>query len=230
MSTEPTRAFVAVNVPGFTVAGFEVTLYGRIWVTPEALDLQHELEQRARKLEGEGGTLTQRTETSRASNSGVIASSSSGGLSATAEHAPSLAGVAFSTPRKQLLPYNWGKFQGWVSLIVGAFAALFAIYAVTAGITMDEKSTGYAIASPLLIVSGYAFVRRKKYAVAMTYVWMTFYVVIFLFSLHDSLTNKAITSQQQGEELGKGLAEMGIGLLFWGLCAVYYRKRRLEFN
>src|ERR1700693_6217703 len=35
MSTEPTRALVAVNVPGFTVAGFEVTFYGRFWVTPE---------------------------------------------------------------------------------------------------------------------------------------------------------------------------------------------------
>jgi len=37
MSTEPTRALVAVNVPGFTVAGFGVTLYGRIWVIPEGV-------------------------------------------------------------------------------------------------------------------------------------------------------------------------------------------------
>jgi hypothetical protein len=35
MSTEPTRALVAVNVPGVTVAGFGVPLYGRIWVTLE---------------------------------------------------------------------------------------------------------------------------------------------------------------------------------------------------
>jgi hypothetical protein len=35
MSTEPTSARVAVNVPGSTVAGFAVTLYGRFWVTPE---------------------------------------------------------------------------------------------------------------------------------------------------------------------------------------------------
>src|SRR5260370_36645097 len=37
MSTEPTSALVAVNVPGFTVAGFAVPLYGRFWVTLEGL-------------------------------------------------------------------------------------------------------------------------------------------------------------------------------------------------
>ena len=35
MPTEPTRAPVGVNVPGFPMAGFQLTLHGRIWVTPE---------------------------------------------------------------------------------------------------------------------------------------------------------------------------------------------------
>src|SRR5215469_2282236 len=35
MSREPIRAPLGVNVPGFPIAGFQLTLYGRIWVTPE---------------------------------------------------------------------------------------------------------------------------------------------------------------------------------------------------
>jgi hypothetical protein len=83
---------------------------------------------------------------------------------------------------------------------------------------------------PLLVVSGYAFVFRKKYSVAMAYASMIFQAVIFLLHLLDALTNKALTPEQQGAEIGKGLAQMTIGLLFWGLCAAYYRKRRAEFN
>src|SRR5215469_12930259 len=35
MPREPIRAPSGVNVPGFPMAGFQLTLYGRIWVTPE---------------------------------------------------------------------------------------------------------------------------------------------------------------------------------------------------
>jgi hypothetical protein len=38
MPREPINAPVGVNVPGLTMAGFQLTLYGRIWVTPEAVD------------------------------------------------------------------------------------------------------------------------------------------------------------------------------------------------
>jgi len=36
MPSEPIRAPLGVNVPGFAMAGFQVTLHGRIWVTAEA--------------------------------------------------------------------------------------------------------------------------------------------------------------------------------------------------
>jgi hypothetical protein len=35
MPTEPIRAPVGVNVQGLPMAGFQLTLHGRIWVTPE---------------------------------------------------------------------------------------------------------------------------------------------------------------------------------------------------
>src|SRR5271167_4055133 len=38
MPTEPIRAPVGVNVPGLPMAGFQLTLHGRIWVTPEVRD------------------------------------------------------------------------------------------------------------------------------------------------------------------------------------------------
>jgi hypothetical protein len=35
MPSEPTRALSGDNVPGSPMAGFQLALYGRIWVTPE---------------------------------------------------------------------------------------------------------------------------------------------------------------------------------------------------
>jgi hypothetical protein len=35
MPKEPIRVPLGVNVPGLTVAGFQLTLHGRFWVTPE---------------------------------------------------------------------------------------------------------------------------------------------------------------------------------------------------
>jgi len=135
-----------------------------------------------------------------------------------------------ATPTIRTMPYNWGKFQGWVSLIVGVFAFIFLLPAFISGQSLGEKSMGYAIMSPLLLVSGYAFVRRRKYAVLMTYIWMAFYGIIFLGYLLDALTNKALTPYQQGEEIGTGIGTLVVGIVFWSLCSVYYRKRRPEFS
>jgi hypothetical protein len=129
----------------------------------------------------------------------------------------------------QRLPYRWGMFQGWVSLVVGLFAAVFLIPAFVSGASLDESSKGYAIMSPLLVASGYAFVRRKKYAVVMTYLWIGFNALVFLVSLLDGLTNKSLTPEQQGNEIGRGLGQAVTGIVFWGLCAIYYHKRRSEF-
>ena len=125
--------------------------------------------------------------------------------------------VAAPATPKQTLPYKWGKYQGWVSLIVGAFAALYAIVSLLSGATMDERSTGYAIASPLLIVSGYAFIRRKKYALTMTYVWMIFHVGIFIFRSLGVLTSKLFTPEQQEDFIGTGIGPLLAALLFWGI-------------
>jgi hypothetical protein len=84
------------------------------------------------------------------------------------------------------------------------------------------------LVSPLVIISGYAFIRRKKYAVAVTYVWIGLYVVSFLIALLQLSANKALTFEQQIEQIGKHLGTMIAGCVFWGCCAVYYRKRRAE--
>jgi hypothetical protein len=112
---------------------------------------------------------------------------------------------------------------------VGLFAAVFLIPALVSGMSLDEASKGYAIMSPLLIASGYAFVRRKRYAVVMTYLWIGFNVLMFLVALLDGLTNKSLTPEQQGHEIGTALGQTVTAIVFWGLCAIYYRKRRSEF-
>ena len=40
MPKEPIRAPRGVNVPGLTMAGFQLTLHGRIWVIPEGGSLK----------------------------------------------------------------------------------------------------------------------------------------------------------------------------------------------
>src|SRR5215469_11736800 len=39
MPREPIKALLGVNVLGSALAGFQVTLFGRIWVTPEVLSM-----------------------------------------------------------------------------------------------------------------------------------------------------------------------------------------------
>jgi hypothetical protein len=118
----------------------------------------------------------------------------------------------------QNLPYNWGKFQGWVMMIAGPFVAL-------------QNSGWLAILTvPLTIATGYAFVRRKKFAVAMTYAWMIFIASISLLGVVDAFIRQRITPYEQGEEIGQAIGTLVIGLGFWSLCAMYYRKRRPEFT
>ena|SRR5437867_4380725 len=42
MPKEPIRAPLGVNVPGLTMAGFQLTLHGRIWVIPEVRGTRHQ--------------------------------------------------------------------------------------------------------------------------------------------------------------------------------------------
>ncbi len=62
MPREPINAPVGVNVPGFTMAGFQLTLYGRIWVTPEANEL---IEQQLQDLDNVDAEEEQRQEERR---------------------------------------------------------------------------------------------------------------------------------------------------------------------
>lgn len=146
-----------------------------------------------------------------------------------AKKADNLEAAAAVPPR---LPYLWGFFQGWVLLVVGLFAAI-SCFLPLFGMPLDVNAKGYAMVSPLLIASGYAFIRRKKYAVLMTYLWLGLYVLVFLLLLvlllMGGLTDKSLTPMQQSEEIWAWMAQIGAGLLSWGLCAIYYRKRRSEF-
>jgi hypothetical protein len=156
---------------------------------PVPLGLRDEL---VRRLEGAARKVKPRAESSGLPNPLAIITPSSGGPS-PAKHTSPSGGTMAPVPRKQTLPYNWGKFQGWVSLLVGAFAAVFLLFALVTGTKLDERAMEYAFVSPLLIVSGYTFVRRMKYAVAMTYTWMVLCVVSFLVSLIEAFTNKLLT-------------------------------------
>ena len=85
------------------------------------------------------------------------------------------------------------------------------------------------VLSPMFIVSGFAFFRRKKFAVAMTYVWMGLAVLFFLIGLLGSFADPEFTSAQRIADITVSVFRTGIALAFWGACCKYYRKRRPEF-
>ncbi len=122
------------------------------------------------------------------------------------------------------LPYKWGEFQGWSLGLVGLFSIPVAIA------TNGEKGLAYAIASPFLVASGYAFIRRKQYAINIVYGWVILTAITFLLSVLVTLSNGSLTPNERGESIGKVVAEMLISLLYWVLCAKYYRRRRGEFK
>ena len=129
-----------------------------------------------------------------------------------------------------ILSYNWGKFQGWGSLALGFFAAFFMIYSIASNNTVDERLRDLAIVSPLLVVSGYAFAFRKKFAVGMTYIWMGFIGVLFFITAAIVLWNDNLTASQKSETVGAALGQFIMGLLFWALCNRYYQKRCRELK
>ena len=129
----------------------------------------------------------------------------------------------------QQLPYNWGKFQGWISLVVGLFALLFAMASLVARAPLDDKAWGYGVLSPLLIATGYAIVRRRRWTAVMTYLWIAVYVGVFAVYIFAAFSNTRLTQYQQGELVGTGLGQLLIGGTFWVFCCLYYRKRRSEF-
>lgn len=128
------------------------------------------------------------------------------------------------------LPYKWGKFQGWSSLAVGLFAASFTIYSIVSNGLVDERLTDVAIVSPLLVLSGYAFALRKKFSVAMTYVWMGFIGILFFVTVAVALWNDNLAASEKSGIVGTACGQFITGLLFWVVCNKYYRKRRLEFT
>lgn len=133
-------------------------------------------------------------------------------------------------PTTQVLPYRWGRFQGIVSFAVGIFVVLFAIFIVATGEKLEGQMLSLTVLSPLFIVSGYAFFRRRKFAVAITYVWMGLVVLLFLVTLLGSLADSHYTSAQRVADIAAYSFKTAVGLLFWVACNKYYRRRRLEFT
>ena len=130
---------------------------------------------------------------------------------------------------EQLLPYRWGKFLGWVCLGVGSLVVLLVVWSVVTGERLDQRAKWFALMSPFLIASGYVFVRRRKAALAMTYVWIGFTLVVTVIRAFVALGDPYLTSQEIGESVAVDIIRSFPPLIFWGLCSRYYRKRRPEF-
>jgi len=133
-------------------------------------------------------------------------------------------------PTTQSLPYRWGRFQGIVSFAIGVFVVIFAVVILATGEKLEGQMFSLTVLSPLFIVSGYAFFRRKRFAVTMTYVWMGMAVLLLLIGVLGALANAQFTGTQRAADITASVFQTAIALLFWGACCKYYRRRRLEFK
>ena len=87
-----------------------------------------------------------------------------------------------------------------------------------------------AVVSPLLIFSGYAFLRRKKISIALTYVWIVLIVAVFFVGSVRALINAHLAAEEKWEQLAVSFVSAIPGLAVWIPSNAYYRKRRNEFK
>ena len=105
-------------------------------------------------------------------------------------------------------PYGWGKVQG-VLVILGSFRLL----------DRDPNAESPVLLSRLLfafnLVLGICILRRNRLILPLVAINV---VLMVLSVIGASLTD---------DEFGPVYA---IGVVVWALCAVYYYRRRSEFN
>jgi hypothetical protein len=125
------------------------------------------------------------------------------------------------------LPYLWGYIQGWVMLVASPLLFLVFVAVLVDPKSDSETRLGCIILMALLglaTVTGFGLVRKSKLGMILVFVWTglhVFFVGICLL---------ALVAQPKEATMRIALLLMLVGLVFWGLCSVYYYRRRHDFR
>jgi hypothetical protein len=149
--------------------------------------------------------------------------------SITKPETPSVLPAATAAPL-DVLPYRWGRFQGLLCLTVGIVTPVVAVAILLGGDTPDLRISSLAILSPLLIFSGYSFRWRRRFSLALTYVWIALIAVIFILGSVGALMNATLAAEEKGGQIAANFVDSIPGFILWIPSSMYYRKRQAEFK
>jgi len=123
-----------------------------------------------------------------------------------------------STDDGKPLPYHWGKFQGWLLIIVAPFAILYNAHVLINAQTAQARGEAMAgvLLSLLNILMGIGILRKKHYGLVLVY------VVLGIFILAVGVALVAFPREAMIRGLGS--------LFVWTLYTWYYYKRRHELR
>lgn len=125
------------------------------------------------------------------------------------------------------LPYLWGYIHGWGMLVASPLLFLLFVAVLVDPQSDSETRLGSIILMVLLglgAVTGFGLVRKSKLGMILVFVWAglhVFFVGICLL---------ALVAEPKEPTMAIALLLVLVGLIFWGVCSVYYYRRRHDFR
>lgn len=145
-----------------------------------------------------------------------------------------LAGQGFAAPPfvpgaapPAALSYLWGSIHGWLMLVGCPLLFLLFLAVLVAPESDHETRLGAVILMVLLALgalTGFGLVRKSRMGMILVFVWTglhVFFVGICLL---------AVIGAPKEPSIAIALLVVLVGLAFWGLCSVYYYRRRQLFR
>lgn len=129
---------------------------------------------------------------------------------------------------EQTLPYSFGKFLGWFTIIGGTFGSL----AACGSVAKKDSEAGWAFLLLFalwvaILAVGHGILHRKPWVPGLMYVNFGLAATLFLVALIAKPSTRYIPKH---EEWVRWVAEAALYLLVAGVYAYYFHKRRHEFK
>ena len=124
-------------------------------------------------------------------------------------------------------PYLWGYIHGWGMLISSPLFFLLFLAVLVDPKSDSETRLGSIILMVLLAfgaLTGFGLVRRSRLGMILVFVWAGLHV------LFVGLCLLALAAQPKEPTMAIALLVVLVGLAFWGVCSVYYYRRRHIFR
>ena len=125
------------------------------------------------------------------------------------------------------LPYLWGYIHGW-GMLVGSPLFFLLFLAVLLDPKSDSETRLGAVILMVLLalgaLTGFGLVRKSKLGMILVFVWAGMHLFFV------GLCLLALAAEPKEPSVPIVLMFVLFGLAFWGVCSVYYYRRRHNFR